>query len=167
MAADAHAACVREPFEVLRVRRTMAHHHVPSAWTRALLDVDRQCVQATTFVPAGGFYFLTRSSSGRADANHVVRPGAGAFFDFATHDESGAFVSRFVARFDGVAVVRHTTPRADTDNDEDDDAPVVITLIDTVVFAATPTPDVLRETELRFVYCYGAPANYQCEVRAG
>lgn len=163
MASDAHRAAERAPFEVIKLQATLQSNAVPSAWTRALNDVDRMFVRnVTMFGEASGFYFLTHSDSGRHDANHKVLPGA--FFDFVSLGNDGVFASRFTARLERVVVVRGTAPRAGVDDVAAD--PIVITLIDLVVFDATPNANELRETARHFVFCYGAPANYRCEVRS-
>jgi len=161
MAHDAHRAADRAPFEVLKVQRAAVRADVPAVWLRALRDVGRRYVRdVTSFALAGGFYFLSTTASGRDDANHKVLKNA--CLDFATLSTSGAYVGRFTARVENVVVVRGTAP-SDAIDDDDDDVPT-ITMIDTVVFDATHSVDELRESDRHFVFCAGAPGNYQCEL---
>jgi len=165
MTHDAHRAADREPFVVIKAQRAQVRADVPAVWLRALRDVDRRYVpHVTSFARASGFYFLSTTASGNGDANHKVLQGA--FLDFATLSDTGAYVGRFTARVENVVVVRGTTP-TDADDDDDDDDGMAITMIDTVVFDATRIVDELRESDRHFAFCAGAPGNYQCEVCVG
>lgn len=143
----------RERYEVgEHVRQSTREASPPSHWCAALRAVSCPVDDpSTSFALANAIYV----------ANHRLQKGD--FVDFGVHatenddddnrgDIGRGFASRFTAKIDAIAVVRHAG------------APKPITLLDTIAMSSSGVDNRLLDTAQHFVMCFNADKALPCEV---